>query len=191
MSISINNKNKARDEKNIFGYYKKTVDFLKGNNKMFILICIAIFGIMFIFLGSDKEGADTVSSSHSTVDEGKYDMIEYSEYIEKKIKGICEHINGVSSVYVIVTLENGFEYVYAINETSSKDKEIKTYDYLVIKDGNSENVVYLTGKPPKIKGIGIIYTINSKLSAKYEIVNLISSAFDVGKNKVYIIERKK
>lgn len=106
---------------------------------------------------------------------------------------MCEQSYGVSDVSVAVTLESGFEYVYAVNtdKRNDGDSSDESYEYLVIKNGNQESTVYLKGKPPKIKGVGIVCSGGGDPNVQYNLINLISVGFDVSKNNIYVSESKK
>lgn len=148
---------------------------------------------MLIIFGNASSGSSEKSTSTVPDDNSKYDVIAYSELIEKKIKSLCEQSYGVSDVSVAVTLESGFEYVYAVNtdKRNDGDSSDESYEYLIIKNGNQESTVYLKGKPPKIKGVGIVCTGGGDPDIRYNLINLVSAGFDVSKNNIYISESKK
>lgn len=159
-----------------------------------MLIGAACIGIILIIIGGSAGKSDSNKKSDAVLpdDKSKYDIISYSELLEKKIKQLCESVNGVSNVSVAVTLNSGFEYVYAVNQKSSSDAGDNNTitEYLIIKKGSEENVVYITGMAPQIKGVGIVCTNGSNENVKYEIINLVSAAFDVKKSKIYVSESK-
>lgn len=171
------------------GAVSRFLHYLLSNKRLYCAVILAFIGIVLLIIGnidiSDEKRTDTGEYPDLN---GKYDMIEYSEYIEEKIEKLCLKIDGVSKVSVIVVLENGFEYVYAQNIRSENNSNsyYESSEYLLTEVDGNENVVYITGKSPKISGIGIVYSGDEDESIRLEIINLISAAFDVKKSRIYV-----
>lgn len=157
------------------------------------MIAGAALGLILIIFGNSSSASSEKVTTTVPDDNSKYDVVAYSELLEKKIKSLCEQSYGVSDVSVAVTLESGFEYVYAVNtdKRNDGDSSDESYEYLVIKNGNQESTVYLKGKPPKIKGVGVVCSGGSDPNVQYNLINLISAGFDVSKNNIYVSESKK
>ena len=160
---------------------------------IWIVMIAGALGILLLLVGSlplstgNKESADETAELKPNSAEA---LAEYAETLEKKIAALCESVNGVSSVRVAVTLQSGYEYVYA------KDSELYTsgegttgsYHYLTIGSGSSEAAVYLSEKPPTVGGIGIVCCGGGDPSVKKELIELLSAALDVASNKIYVAE---
>ena len=149
-----------------------------GKGRIVVILIGAVLGIgLLIFGGTDrKENNDVPQEGVVT------NFSEYAESIEKKIHEFCSEVEGVSDVSVAVCFESGFEYVYA--------KEGDDGNYLVVGSGSSESAVRVTEKPPMIGGIGIVCKGGGDPSIQQRLINLISAAFGVGSNKIYITEAK-
>ena len=119
-------------------------------------------------------------------------MNEYNKNIENKITEICSSVRGVSNVKVTVYFDSGFETVYAYNEESkSSSSGINSEKkYVTLGSGNDESMVCILEKMPNICGIAIVCKGGGNSLISAEIVNLISSAFGVSKNKIYVTEGK-
>ena len=109
-------------------------------------------------------------------------MIAYRESVEKKIDALCSRVNGVSDVSVAVSLESGFEYVYAQNEAKG--------DYVVIGSGSSESAVRVTEIPPRIAGVGIVCKGGGNPVIQRELIRLISAAYGINSSRIYITGAK-
>ena len=77
----------------------------------------------------------------------------------------------------------GFEYVYA---TDIKNGVSDSVQYIIIGSGNDEKLVYLTEKVPRISGIGVVCSGGGDISIQNELISLLSAAFDVPSNKIYV-----
>ena len=110
--------------------------------------------------------------------------------MEEKVRALCESVSGISGVRVVVTLASGYEYIYAKDgeALSSGDKINATYQYLTVGNGSDEKTVYLSERAPTVAGIGIVCRGGGDPTRKKELLLLISAAFGVPSNKIYITE---
>ena len=142
-----------------------------------IMICAMLGAALLIFGGGDEGRAAEVTSDASA------SLEQYSEGVEKKIRELCSRVEGVSGVSVAVSFECGFEYVYA--------KESGDGKYLVVGSGSAESAVRVTEIPPKISGIGIVCKGGGDPRVQSKLISLVSAAFGVGSNKIYVAEAAK
>lgn len=171
----MNEKNKSKE--NVFSYIKK------DKSIMVIVILVAI-GLLLLIV--PEKSSQSVSKSD-------FDRVyEYELQVETKIKELCSKINGISEVNVSVYLDSGFETVYAYNEENKATSNGVNSEkkYVTIGSGDNEAMVCLYERMPNICGIAIVCKGGSNPIAANEIINLISSAFGVPKNKIYITEGK-
>ena len=158
---------------------------------LILLLLAGGLGILLLVIGSvgGREKTDPVPAD-STEENGAEVLAAYTEAIEKKIAALCSGVAGVSDVRVAVTLESGYEYVYAKNaEAEERDGSVLgSYRYVTVGSGSSEQVVYLFEKPPRIGGVGIVCRGGGNDRVRRELLELISAAFGVSSNKIYITE---
>jgi len=157
-----------------------------ANPRLIMLVACGALGLLLLLYGGGYFTGDEESVKSYTGD--SVALIEYTKALEDSIRQLCSGVSGVSNVSVAVTLENGFEYVYAQNIKSESDG--KSYyeisEYLLTEVDGDENVIYITGRAPKISGIGIVYSGLEDEKIRLEIINLISAAFDVKKSRIYV-----
>lgn len=153
--------------------------FIKNKNVFLIAIGILLALIMFFGGAFDSSGNDLSQNTETT----KYDSEElktYTECLEEKIEVFLEGINGVSDVSVILTVDSSSETVYATQGTNS--------DYVIIKDSEgNENAIPLTEISAKIRGIAIVCNYGKNEALKMELIELLSSLFDVGSNRISVL----
>ena len=97
---------------------------------------------------------------------------------------ICSRVAGVGAVEVIVTLESGYEYVYATDKKVTVGGE--STSYITVGSGDDESLVYITERLPAILGIGVVCTGGMDSTVRREVTALLSAAFGVGSNKIYV-----
>ena len=165
---------------------------LRPKGLLMILLCGAV-GILLLIVGSFGGGGGRNTEDEETepyAENNAEALALYAEALEKKIAALCEGVSGISDVRVAVTLESGYEYVYAKDAEAENEggTTVGYYRYVTIGSGSSEKVVYLSEKPPRIAGIGIVCRGGGSADARRELMELISAAFDVSFGDVYITE---
>ena len=130
-------------------------------------------GLLLFSGGGEKSGGASTELS---------EIEKYERDLEGRIKGLCSSVRGVSNVTVAVTLEGGFEYVYATDE---KGKPV------TVGSGSSATAVILRRETPKIAGVGIVCTGGGDENIKNRLISLVSAAYGVGSNRIFITEGKK
>ena len=97
-------------------------------------------------------------------------------------------MSGVGAVDIIVTLEGGYEYVYATDKKTTVGGE--STSYITVGNGDNESLVYITERAPAIVGIGVVCSGGMDATVRREVTSLLSAAFGVGSNNIYVTGRK-
>ncbi len=153
---------------------KKELPFiakLKGG-KLWIIILGAVLGVALLLYGGKEEEPKTENAS---------DLEAYAASVEKKIEELCAGVDGVKNIKVAVSFESGFEYVYA----TDGDKT------LTVGSGSGESAVIVTEIPPVIGGVGVVCRGGGNPVIQKRLIELISAAYGVSSNKIYIAEAQK
>jgi len=154
-----------------------------ANPRLIMLVACGALGLLLLLYGGGYFTGDEESVKSYTGD--SVALIEYTKALEDSIRQLCSGVSGVSNVSVAVTLENGFEYVYAADsEVRNGESE---YTYITVGSGSREGTVYITEKPPKIGGVGVVCRGGDDPAVQRKLISLISAAYNVPSNKIYII----
>ena len=157
------------------------------NNKMLILtIILAVIGVILLLWNGDTNTGIKTSNPNERLE-------MYRSDVERKIADLCSSVSGVSSVKVSVYFTTGFETVYAYNEQSKETSSGTNSEkkYVTIGSGNDESMVCVVEKMPNICGVAIVCKGGGNPLIANQLINLISSAYNVPKNKIYVAEGKK
>lgn len=147
---------------------------LKGKGRLWICVLGALIGIsLLVWGGGDEKNADARTDSDQ--------LSIYSKEVENKILELCSRVDGVKDVSVAVSFESGFEYVYAADGEKT----------LTVGSGSNESAVRVTEKPPVISGVGIVCVGGGQPRIQQKLINLISAAYGISSNKIYIVEAQK
>ncbi len=138
----------------------KAVAFLKGKNGVRCIVIVGAVGILLIFLSellpAREKTAETVTADTDT----------YVRTLEERLTETVSRIDGVGACRVMVTLQNGVEYVYASEEKTGSDYKTEG-DALSRADDNEQSVILVqtdrgyegllvTELQPTVKGVVVV-----------------------------------
>ena len=153
----------GKGEKGIFSKFKK-------GGRLWLIVMGGFLGVaMLLYGGTEDKKKETEEDDRLTA---------YARGVEEKITELCSKVEGVKNVSVAVSFESGFEYVYA----TDGDKT------LTVGSGASESAVRVTEKPPTISGVGVVCSGGGSPSVQKRLIELISAAYGISSNKIYITE---
>jgi len=155
--------------------------------KTVILAVLGIVGIILVVLGYLAPWKKNNSSDKENLNSSG--TMEYIRDIENKIRSMTEKITGDTNVSVIVSTENGTEYVYVSNENIDGNDISK--EYITIKNEKGTNeLVLLKEVYPTITGVSIACPGGDDSSVKRKIIDLVSTAFGLSKNRICVVGTK-
>ena len=89
--------------------------FLK-NKKNILILLVGILGLFFIFISSDKKSDSEYIKNIDSKSNIDTSTENYVNNLEEKVRLILEKVEGVGEANVMISLNNGIEYVYAGEE---------------------------------------------------------------------------
>lgn len=164
------------------------LSFMGKRGAIIWIIALALVGLLLITASGNGE-----QSKESTQKNEAARLEAYTQGLEVKIAELCSKVKGVGNISVSVYLDSGFETVYAYNEESKSSSSGTNSEkkYVTIGNGNDESMVSVLERMPNICGIAVVCAGGGDPTVSKELVNLISSAFGVPSNKIYVAEGKK
>ncbi len=133
----------------------------------------AILGVLLLLFGGGV-GRDVAEQEVSA--EASAEMEAYARALEEKIRIFCQQVEGVGRASVTVSLESGYRRVYATEGA----------DYVLVGSGSGRGTVYLTDQPPAIGGIAVICEGGGDAAVRRRLIGLLTAAYGIGANKIYI-----
>ena len=163
-------------------------DFLKKGNlkengrlRLYLLLGCGVLGVLLILFGSGEKKAPS-SPTDSPYSTSTDELVIYQDYLEARIKKLCESVSGVKNVTVVVTLSGSFESVYATEWPDGNE------EYVILGSGSSASPIYLSRSAPEIAGIGIVCSGGANDNVRRELISLLSATFHISSNRIYITE---
>ena len=165
----------------MFDFLKKGAMKENGRLRLYLLLGCGLLGILLIVFGSSGKKAEqsNVEKPYSTAED---ELIIYQDYLEERIKTLCESVSGVKNVTVVVTLSGSFESVYATEWPDGNE------EYVILGSGSSAAPIYLSRSAPEIAGIGIVCSGGANDNVRRELISLLSATFHISSNRIYITE---
>ena len=133
-----------------------------------LLLALGLFGMLLILL-SELGGSESqpIRSELSQTEENE----TYIQTMEQKLGDLVENVSGAGKCHVMITLEQGTQYVFAseskkvVDETQSRDGEDSSK--LQQKDNSEKTIVLLeengisrplveTSREPQVKGVVVV-----------------------------------
>ena len=165
----------------MFDFLKKGSLKENGRLRLYLLLGCGVLGILLILFGSSTKSAEKTSTEtpYSTSTD---ELVIYQDYLEKRIKTLCESVSGVRNVTVVVTLSGSFESIYATEWPDGNE------EYVILGSGSSASPIYLSRSAPEIAGIGIVCSGGANDNVRRELISLLSATFHISSNRIYIAE---
>ena len=164
----MSNNDKKSDKK----YLKIILTILCGMIGIFLILG----GELFVSDNNAAENADSTSDFPSAK--------EYAKEMEDKLIQVCSQVRGVGRVSAVVTLSGGYNAVYA-QDSQSSGSGYKN-EFVMVGNGSSEKPLLIGYTHPAIAGIGIICSGGGDEYVRCEVISLVSAAFAVSPNKIYV-----
>lgn len=165
---------------------EKLLSLIKTNRKiqigLAILFALILVVCYFTFLHSPSKSSDDQQQAVAQTS-----AEQYASSLEDKLESLLSTVKGAGDVTVVVTLESGFEYIYAteeiIKETSSGTQ---TTTSIILVDGEPVVTQELF---PKIKGVLVTATGADDFSVKVDLITAIQTAVEVANENITILTR--
>ncbi len=171
------------------GTAEKCARSLGKTGKLTVAVICLMLGVGLLLFGNHRASGD--ADETPTPPEAGAEVRAVEEYrlaLERRVADITAEVAGAGSVSVVVTLEGGYEYVYAYDKKVTVGGESTTY--ITVGSGDDESLVFLCERAPAIVGVGIVCTGGGDADVRQEITALISAAFGVPSNKIYVAGRR-
>lgn len=166
-----------------------------------LLIALGVFGLLMIMLSEFIGGKSTNISpiNQSTENEA------YIQAMEEKLSKLVLQVSGAGKCHVMLTLEQGAQYVFAseskkvIDETQSREGEESSK---VQQKDNSENKIVVleengvsrplleTSREPKIKGVVVVCDGGNSSVVRERVTEVVTTVLGIGSHQVCVVPGK-
>ncbi len=152
---------------------------------IYIAIGLALL-IAIIYFSSLLNKEDSSSTNDDKIIEEYSSSLEYVQYLENKLESVLTKVKGAGDVEVAITLEKGFEYVYATEEETRTTSNGTTV--------TSTTVVLVDGQPvlieeiyPTVGGLVVVASGADDIKVKMNLLSVIQTVIEIDNSKINII----
>ena len=166
-----------------------------------LLISVGLLGLLLIFL-SELGGTENpkVTSMSQTVENEAY-----IQSMEDKLGKLVEQVSGAGNCHVMVTLEQGTQYVFAseskkvIDETQSHDgnenskvqqKDNSESRIVVLEENGVSRPLVETSKEPQVKGVVVVCEGGSSSIVRERVTEVLTTVLGIGSHQVCVVPSK-
>ncbi len=183
-------------------FSKVKVIFTGENKKQQLIIVLGLIGMALILL---SELAQPWKSPKQKVQEEEPASNEaYIQQMEQRLTSMVETISGTGKCQVMVTLQQGTEYVYASEGKTTMDHsqnlEGESAKKMEQKDNNESKIVILeqngtskalieTKIEPQIKGVVVVCEGGDSAVVKERIVEAVTTVLGIKSNQVCVVPK--
>ncbi len=167
-----------------------------------LLLLIGLLGLLLItFSGFTEQETEAELPSLSRAAEND----AYVRTMEEKLERLVETISGAGRCHVMVTLEQGTQYIFAseskkaLDEIQSRDGEDSSK--VQQKDNSESRIVVLeekgisrplveTSREPRVQGVVVVCEGGSSSIVEQRITEVLTTVLGIGSNQVCVVPRK-
>lgn len=164
--------------KNDFKEKIKKLTEAKGFGLIFIGICA---GLILLLLPDSPKSNESISNPKT--DSG----LDYCVFLEEKAEALIKELPEVEDCAVFITLESGYQYIYATDQHVKESENAKETDKTIVLagNGNGEEPILVKETMPKIAGVAIVCG-GASYETQYRIVELMCALFDIESHRISV-----
>lgn len=172
------------------------VAFFKHKKSVGWLLIAGLVGIVLI-------GASSLFSSPAAQEKAqatKTDAASYAKELEERLSRMVSSVKGAGESEVMVTLENGVEYVYANEQKSNSDRSesensgsVSSRDdtqqsVVVVDTGNGKEGLLVTEIQPTVRGVVVACEGGGDEAVVNAVKKAVTTALNITEKRVCVIQ---
>lgn len=157
-----------------------------------IIIVAGIVGILLIWLSTflpDKKDTSTANEKTKTAD-------QFIAETEQKLMDIICSIDGAGKCRVMLTLENGVEYIYAVEQDINTDRKEDSNSVsqrddtkesiIVVDTENGRQGLLVTEIQPTVKGVIVVCRGGDQPLVQQRVIEAVTTALNISSKRVCV-----
>ena len=178
---------------------RKAAQWFQGKRASQLLVAAGLGGMLLIGLsqvmppGREEPAPQPASQEAQTQD--------YARQLEQRLDSLVESIEGAGEARVMVTLENGYQRVYARSEKVDSDvledirsgeerktqeKQVTEQTYVLIDGSGGEEPLVTAELEPRVKGVVVVCEGGDRPEVVGKVVDAVTVALDISSARVSV-----
>lgn len=166
-----------------------------------LILIIGLAAILLILASDFSKSCDDKNDESQIKNTTASGYDEYAQMLENRLIDIVTSINGAGRARVMVTLQNGVEYVYASEDKishntsesaagsggeSRESREDSESSYIIIDTENGQEALICTQLMPSVQGVVIVCEGANDPIVVEQITNAVTTALGISPKRVFI-----
>lgn len=166
-----------------------------------LILIIGLAAILLIFASDFSKSCDNKNDNIRMNNNAVIGHDEYAQMLENRLTEIVSSIDGAGQSRVMVTLQNGVEYVYASEDKishntsesaagsggeSRESSEDSESSYIIIDTENGQEALVCTQLMPSVQGVVIVCEGANDPIVVEQITNAVTTALGISPKRVFI-----
>lgn len=147
-------------------------------------------GIMLLIIPVSNS---SVGETSPTPAERRITAEEYCTLLESKAESLINELDGVKSCRVVITLSEGYRYIYATDQHVREESSASNGSYskqtdktiVLAEDGNGKSPRLVSETMPAVAGVAVVCP-GAGYETKYRIIELMCALFDIKSNRISV-----
>lgn len=184
------------EEKENGGVLARLSGFLKGGKGTKSIVAIGLAGMALILLSNfwPADSADKKAETAGT------SAAEFTARTEERLTALIGSIEGAGACKVMVTLENGVEYIYAtedrintneVQDTDGDSNKISQQNdseksVIVVDTDSGRQGLLVTEIQPTVKGVVVVCEGGDRQDVQQRITDAVTTALNISSSRVCV-----
>ena len=187
-------------KKSLLRLGRQMKEIFQSERKTRIIVVIGMIGMILILISEIFSGGEEkqVEVEQNT----SISSQQYTQHLEQKLGELIESIDGVGKAKVMITLENGTEYVYAQEEkkdinrtqdfgetsTSRIQERDNSEQTIVVVDngGGARSALIETQIEPTVKGVVVVCEGGGDILVQTRVTEAITTVLNISSTRVCV-----
>ncbi len=138
-------------------------------------------GVILLVFPNESKTEETPSLSKSL------NSAEYCALLEQKAVALIEKLPEVKECAVFITLDSGYQYVYATDQHVRQNGDSKETDKTIVlsTNQNGESPILIQETMPKIAGVAVVCK-GASYETQYRIIELMCALFNIDSHRISV-----
>ena len=179
--------------------------WLAGDFKVKLIVALGILGMALILL-SNFTGGKKPAQNESGAEKAEIAAASYAAGLESRLSELISRMDGAGEAFVMITLEDAGETVYAREEKRNVDNQQesvpessgKTYQkesteqkYIIVDGKNGREALVKTKREPRIQGVVVMCDGAGNVKVEKDIIHVVTTALNIPTTRVCVVKISK
>lgn len=171
----------------------------QNRTKLIVLLCVGVIALIFFGSLGEKDEGNSVEINEAAAE---LSTAQYVSTLEQKVAELVSSIKGAGNAKVMITLQNGVEYIYAVEgksnndlsesvdggtgKRSSDEKTVTEEKHIIVEGKNGKEALIRTTLPPSVGGVVIVCSGADSEVVRERIIEAVTTALGISSKRVCV-----